>query len=172
MTEGITAGLELIRLPIDQAFWQAILKTEGVREKLSGDSRVLLIGTDPDLTLAKQILATYPQAQITIVERNQKIVEAVQKKVPDQVKLIAGDFLGLEESVLPKASLVAAKHLIHFPGVDLKAIVGRATAIGEQFFASVPPVVHFLVDRNLHKNGIEFRKTSLGQAGEMYCFKS
>jgi len=172
MEKQIVHLLKSIELPVESDLWQTILGVEGVTERLRNNPRVLLIGTDRGLTLARHILETNPEAGITIVEKSDKVVQIAKKSLPEQVSLFHGDFLNLDLSTLPKQGLIISKHLIHFLSEgDLQAFSTKAPELGEEFYASIPPFANILVDRYLKKSGISYRKIAPKFHGTLYCFK-
>ena len=172
MEKRIAYVLEQIRLPVEQELWQTISGIEGVSERLGKTPKVLLIGTDSGLTLARSILETNSEIEITIIERSKRVVQEAEKSLPAPIKLISGDFLDLNLSRLPDQGLVISKHLIHFlPESDIQAFIVKALELSDAFYASVPPFINILVDRNLKKRGINYRKIPPKFRGTLYYFE-
>jgi hypothetical protein len=162
--------LEGVNLPVEEVLWQKICDFLGVPEMLKGeDCRILLIGTDPNLTLAQTILRTHPEVKITVVEKNEKVLKEARQSTPKGMSegdIVPGVFPGVDLSDLPKFHIVIAKHLLHFLSGDemRETISGVKDILGVEgmFFASAPLLGDWKVRRTLRRLGASFEERGLG----------
>ena len=160
---------EGIRLPVDAALWSQVSNNESAKLFLEQDKpRIALIGTDENLTLAKEILADHPQAIITILEKNPVVAEAAEKQIPSgvDVEIIQQD---IKEDLVPYKhnlkthDLVVAKHLIHFVNAPELISQVRDKLLNPHclFFASAPPLLRLRTSLELRGAADQLRKMGI-----------
>lgn len=156
---------ERISLPVEAVLWRQILETNEARPLLENTSSpiITLIGTNPKLSLAEQVFASHPEAQIIIIEKDPQVVQkAKQQDLAFQLVIYEGDILnqaGVEEG---SQDIVIAKHLIHLvKPLSLVAHVAPLIKRGGLFFTSAPPVYDYLTFQKLNRSRQEQEKSGL-----------
>lgn len=167
--ETVRSSLERISLPVEKRLWNLVSSYPGVCEKLLADTpQILLLGTDGNLTLAKEI-AYNTKSNITVVEKDKLTCEIANKEKSDlsdaiasRIEIIRGEFPSV--NIPPRYyDVVIAKHLIHFCYAP-KIASGAILALDKDgiFFASAPPIVGARSVRELEEAGIEHIIEGLG----------
>lgn len=158
---------ERISLPVEAVLWQQILETNEARPLLENTSSpiITLIGTNPKLSLAEQVFASHPEAQITIIEKDPQVIQkAKQQDLAPQLVIYEDDILNPNQAGVEEGSqdIVIAKHLIHLvKPLSLVAHVAPLIKKGGLFFASAPPVYDYLTSQKLNRNRQEQEKSGL-----------
>ena len=140
-TLGLFKG---ISLPVEGSLWGQISRKPEVKRLLDENTDVLLIGTDPFLTLARAILDGGFDGNITVIESDSKIAWKAQKMARDNkwpVRLISKDVFEVTPEEIDSSDyrLAIAKHLIHFvDGPELVLQVRELMNKGGFLYASTP----------------------------------
>lgn len=177
--ERVRHRLERISLSVEEPLWQGICDYPRVAEILQKENcQILLIGTDPNLTLARTILKTHPETKITVVEKDKEIVQRAKENIPkgmSESDIVSAEFPNVDLADLPKANIVIAKHLLHFLSEEAinKMVTGvrEILAPGGLFFTSTPPLMGWKVRRSLDKTWFFYRERNLGWwRGALFIF--
>lgn len=123
---------------------------EEVVEKNMSVEDIVIIGTDPRLKLAKGLSNLFPDARLTVIDRNKDVETWTEENFPSEenIKVVVGE-LGREEiEDVGGGDLVIAKHLIHFVPDNQKEAVIREMEemMGEEgvLLLSVPNIVDLI----------------------------
>lgn len=167
--EAFKRGLERISLPVEKRLWNLVSSYPGVAEHvLASNSPILLLGTDGNLTLAKEV-AYSTGSNITVVEKDKSTVDMAESaktnlsyNIASRIEIIHGEFPDVD---IPSHyyGLAIAKHLIHFcyaPSIAFGVI--RAMNKDGIFFASTPPIIGVRSVKQLEEVGIEHAIEGLG----------
>lgn len=158
---------ERISLPVEAVLWRQILETNEARSLLENTASpiITLVGTNPKLSLAEQIFASHPEAQIIIIEKDPQVVQkAREHNLASQLVIYEGNILNLNQAGVEESSqdIVIAKHLIHLvEPLSLVAHVAPLIKKGGLFFTSAPPVYDYLTSQKLNKDRQEQEKSGL-----------
>lgn len=152
--------MERVSLPVEHQLWQAVRSDQAAFFRLrSPNSSVLLIGTDPKLTLARCILED-TASKITIIEQNPLVVAQAQILIQNMLWLSSASRLTLIPETFPNVSIandwhsydvIIAKHLLHITA-NPNSVLSEAMRLlkgNGVFFASLPPIARFLVEPKL-----------------------
>lgn len=164
---------ESISLPVERALWQQIQAKEPVQALLRQQPEILLLGTDPKLSLVNEVFETH------------HIVAAAKENVPfgANIEFINQDLFELDpDRIKGNPRLAIAKHLIHF--YDASLLVTQVASFlkeGGLFFATTPigsgwksSIELRLSSELLKTHGIKVAKEPLQgkflKGGTLFCF--
>lgn len=141
---GIKENLMKINVAREGQLLSAVehLKQENLVED---PENILIIGTDPNIRLAKLMSQKYPESEIMIIEKDEDTCREAKEKCAEMgnVQIIEGDIFNIDSEDLGfEPDLVVAKDLIHFvdPGEFVKHTFSLM-ADGALFVASTYPVL-------------------------------
>ncbi len=158
------SAAEQILLPVEEILWQNIRRKPEVEQILEQPgARVLLIGTNRQASLAQEIKASYPQASITVLDRNPTTIAAARRNAQEtDVCFMNQDIFDIKPSDMLPLDLTVAKHLIHLiPADELVAHVQRLLKPDGVFYASVPLLCARKPSRQLRAAEIPFDQEPL-----------
>jgi len=156
-------SLERVSLPIEAVLWRKIVEYPKAASLFSRRPLgITLIGTDAQLSLAREVLQTHPSAQVNVIEINSQIVRTAKNNnpFPEKIRIFNDDILRFNPGEISPQEIVIAKHLIHFD--DPLILVIKATQLLAPeglFFASTPRfILSSLVSWKLRNNNLQFDK--------------
>lgn len=155
-------ALERVSIPIEGELVKLIEEDQVLTQQLYGGGLVVVVGTDEKYSLAVGLREIFPQSDIKIIDHNPDRVKQAAKFGFDCIEAEVG---GDESYPVIGASLVVAKHLLHFVPNKTKALtqMKEMSASDGVLMVSVPAILKGMVSGAVEEFGQQYEEEVVGQ---------